>query len=139
MMKRMTAMVEAAGKANDVAGKRRMPAAMAPANFAESLRQPLSSMLMPAFGRITFLHFWTLASRRRAAVGLAARLYEVDHGRRPATVADLVPGYLEAAPLDPMVDDGSVIGLPTWCVEEEGESEDESEATTEETPKPKDD
>ena len=37
-----------------------------------------------------------------AATGLAIRLYEIDHGRRPERLADLVPEYLPAVPDDPM-------------------------------------
>ncbi len=41
------------------------------------------------------------ASRRRAIVEAAARLFELVKGRRPKSYADLVPTYLPAAPLDP--------------------------------------
>lgn len=39
--------------------------------------------------------------RRRAIVEAAARLFELEKGRRPTGYADLVPAYLPAAPLDP--------------------------------------
>lgn len=41
------------------------------------------------------------ADRRRAIVEAAARLFELEKGRRPTGYADLVPAYLPAAPLDP--------------------------------------
>lgn len=41
------------------------------------------------------------AERRRAIVEAAARLFELEKGRRPAGYADLVPAYLKAIPLDP--------------------------------------
>lgn len=41
------------------------------------------------------------ATRRRALVEAAARLFELEKGRRPKGYADLVPAYLPAAPLDP--------------------------------------
>ena len=41
------------------------------------------------------------ATRRRAIVEAAARLFELEKGRRPTGYADLVPAYLKAVPLDP--------------------------------------
>lgn len=41
------------------------------------------------------------AARRRAIVVAAARLFELERGRRPTGYADLVPAYLPAEPLDP--------------------------------------
>ena len=41
-----------------------------------------------------------------AAVALAIRLYEIDNGRRPAKLADLVPKYLPAVPDDPFDNPG---------------------------------
>lgn len=41
------------------------------------------------------------ATRRRAIVEAAARLFELEKGRRPTGYADLVPAYLKAIPLDP--------------------------------------
>ena len=45
-----------------------------------------------------------------AAVALAIRLFEVDHGCRPDTLAELVPDYLPAVPLDPFAADRREIG-----------------------------
>jgi hypothetical protein len=36
-----------------------------------------------------------------AGVALAIRLYELDHGQRPAMLAELVPDYLASVPCDP--------------------------------------
>ena len=44
-----------------------------------------------------------------AATALAIRLYQLDHGRRPTTLADLVPAYLPAVPLDPFAADGRTV------------------------------
>ena len=41
------------------------------------------------------------ATRRRAIVEAAARVFELEKSRRPTGYADLVPAYLPAAPLDP--------------------------------------
>jgi hypothetical protein len=38
---------------------------------------------------------------RQLVIALAARAYEMDKGRRPASAADLVPEYLKAVPQDP--------------------------------------
>jgi hypothetical protein len=38
---------------------------------------------------------------RQLLVDLAARVYELEHGHRPSSVAELVPDYLKAVPKDP--------------------------------------
>jgi competence protein ComGC len=38
---------------------------------------------------------------RQLLVALAARAYELDKGRRPASLTELVPDYLKAVPKDP--------------------------------------
>jgi hypothetical protein len=59
------------------------------------------------------LPFTALAERRLAATALAICLYEADHGRRPARLADLVPDYLPAIPADPLSpDDRPICYLP---------------------------
>ncbi len=54
--------------------------------------------------------FWTLTSRRLAATALALRLYELDHGQRPATLDELVPNYLPHIPRDPFSADNRPLG-----------------------------
>ena len=58
-----------------------------------------------------------VANRRLAAVAVAVRLYRVDHaGRLPGALADLVPQYLPAVPVDPMRADGGPLGYaPTYA------------------------
>ena len=51
--------------------------------------------------RVFWLHFRALARRRMAAAAVAVRLYELDRGARPPTLAALVPDYLPRVPLDP--------------------------------------
>jgi len=51
------------------------------------------------------MHYRRLARRRMVALALAIRLYEIDHGNRPVTLRQLIPGYLGKIPKDPM--DGS--------------------------------
>ena len=46
---------------------------------------------------------------RQLLVDLAARAYQLDHGRRPASVADLTPDYLRAVPKDPFSDTNLVL------------------------------
>ncbi|HNQ23944.1 MAG TPA: hypothetical protein PKK06_12705 [Phycisphaerae bacterium] len=54
-------------------------------------------------------YYRSLARRRLAATALAIRWYAVDHGGRPTTLEELVPGYLPAVPLDPLASDGSAL------------------------------
>jgi len=39
---------------------------------------------------------------RQLTIDLAARAYELDKGKPPATVNDLVPDYLKTIPQDPL-------------------------------------
>ena len=41
-------------------------------------------------------------NRRQVMVDFASRAYELGKGRRPASLAELVPGYLKAVPVDPV-------------------------------------
>jgi hypothetical protein len=58
-------------------------------------------LLMPSVDRAVLTHYRGLAERRAAAVLLAIRLYQVDHGAAPANLNLLVPTYLPAVPIDP--------------------------------------
>jgi hypothetical protein len=42
------------------------------------------------------------ARRRRLLINLASRAYELEKGKRPATIAELVPDYIKAIPSDPV-------------------------------------
>ncbi|HUU97565.1 MAG TPA: hypothetical protein VM487_17655 [Phycisphaerae bacterium] len=70
----------------------------------------LSRILLPSVHRALELHFRTIAMRRMAALALAVRLYEVDHGRRPHSLAELIPEYLSEIPLDPFAAGGRPLG-----------------------------
>ncbi|TWT41832.1 hypothetical protein RAS1_29550 [Phycisphaerae bacterium RAS1] len=64
------------------------------------------------------------ADDRMAAIALAMRLFEHDHGRRPASLDVLVPDYLSALPLDPFRDAPLVYVadpecLHLYCVDED--------------------
>ncbi len=70
----------------------------------------LSGILLPSLSRAHLLHFRMIVSRRMAATGLAIRLFELDHGRRPESLDELVPSYLERVPADPFAAEGHVLG-----------------------------
>jgi hypothetical protein len=56
-------------------------------------------------------HYRVLTDRRLAAVALAIRLFVVEHGGRwPRDLAELVPQYLPAVPVDPMATGGKPLG-----------------------------
>lgn len=71
--------------------------------------RPFSAIILPSWERAFIVHFRNLARRRLAAVALALRLYELDHGQRPEQLADLVPDYLEAIPKDPFDPSGGLV------------------------------
>jgi len=67
---------------------------------SEIVTRFLSSLLLPAYDRAVAMHHWYLMRRQLAAAALAIRLYELDHGRRPETLKQLVPDYLPRVPED---------------------------------------
>jgi hypothetical protein len=74
---------------------------------ARPWRHLMASMLMPSLKRAIETDFRLMTDRRLAATALAARWYAADHaGKLPARLEDLVPGYLDAVPLDPMASAG---------------------------------
>jgi len=111
-LERFTAYVEAATAEDWPSARRLLPVPAEPiaSSGLWALVTTLSSIVMPSMERAVQLHFRALALRRMAATALAIRLYEVDHGRRPATLAELVPDYLAAVPRDPYAADGRALG-----------------------------
>ncbi len=75
----------------------------------ERILHPISWTELPWVDRTFVLHFRALAMRRMAATALAIRLYEIDHGRWPSALSDLVSEYLPTIPADPFADDGRPI------------------------------
>jgi hypothetical protein len=90
------------------------PSGTAPASSGSRwVSRLLSSSLMSSLERATLIPFRDRAQRRMTAVALALRLYELDHGRRAAALAELVPDYLPAIPRDPFdAGDGPIRYLP---------------------------
>ncbi|HNO80566.1 MAG TPA: hypothetical protein PKN33_21165 [Phycisphaerae bacterium] len=66
-----------------------------------------AAILMPSYERTILLDFRLRAQRRMAAITLAIRLFEIDHGARPRALEELVPDYLDSVPCDPFAE-GSV-------------------------------
>jgi hypothetical protein len=74
-------------------------------SLLRSLTRPVSDTPFGSAGGSApsglFAYFRHLARCRMAATALAIRLFELDRGRRPATLAELVPDYIPHVPLDP--------------------------------------
>ncbi len=73
------------------------------------LRHPFRGYLTGAFDWTFELYFRLLSRRRLAATALAIRLYEIDHGRRPELLSELVPVYLPRVPEDPFTENGQTL------------------------------
>ncbi len=67
------------------------------------------TLFNPNMSRLVLRKYQGILLRRQAAAALAARMFEIKYGRRPANVRELVPEFLESAPLDPVVGGGAVI------------------------------
>lgn len=102
------------------AARRHAPGAPSP-NFPPDgpagIAHLFSNILTPSLEGMLKQVYTLIALRRLAATGLGIRLYELDHGRRPRTLAELVPDYLPAAPGDPFdPEEGSLRYLPDAAV-----------------------
>ena len=69
----------------------------------------LSALLLHQMGGTLCGTIVERARRRLAASALAVRLYQDDHGHRPATLDELLPDYLPFVPLDPTSAEGEPI------------------------------
>lgn len=113
MMECSTAAAAAGSAPNWATAQALLPPEPQPPSGFDKLPQMMSSILLPSLGRAVELHFQALAKRRMAVLALAIRLYEIDHGRRPTTLDELVPDYLSAVPRDPFDGaDGPIRYLP---------------------------
>jgi hypothetical protein len=110
---RQTNLANALGAANWPAAQAhaRIPAERAAELGPVTLCATLFSRIMESsLSNAVALQYRGMASRRMAAIGLAIRMYELDHGRLPNELSELVPRYLRVVPLDPMAADGRQIG-----------------------------
>ena len=69
----------------------------------------LSTIMMPTLDRLRDIHYRYLAGRQMAGVALAIRIYQIERGRLPDTLGQLVPDYLADVPQDPMAEPGNPI------------------------------
>lgn len=99
MLRYTTQFIDAAALPDLPSAKAKMP------DRNQIPRGPLhltAGMLLPALDRAITMQFRSASDRRAAATALALHLYAADHaGQLPGTLADLVPAYLPAVPLDP--------------------------------------
>jgi hypothetical protein len=93
-----------------------LPRDEGPLSLFRRLTRPMTDASFFYFGsqgtatrRFVKRHYHYLARRRMAATALAIRLFEVDHQRRPDTLAELVPEYLPHVPVDSFSPDGAAI------------------------------
>jgi hypothetical protein len=110
MLRILTKLAEAAAQSSYSVLRTKLPQGSGQLSKLQAVWRPFSTILAPSFDRLCVLHFRALAMRRMAAVALAIRLYELDHGKRPEQLTELVPKYLPAVPQDPFAADGRPIG-----------------------------
>lgn len=76
----------------------------------DSLTHNISRRLVPYSGGSISYRFELTAQSRLAAVRLALRLFELDHGKLPSALDALVPEYIVSVPEDPLIGSGKPIG-----------------------------
>lgn len=104
MLEWNTDMIEAASEADNLHAWRDNLAQRQPIDPQDQsfLLRPLAQIFLPVYGAAARTHYQAQAVLRSTAIALAIKLYEHDHGRRPETLAELVPDYLDEVPLDPL-------------------------------------
>ncbi len=112
-MKYYTDYAKVAAAPNWPAAAAAVPPLPEPGSLPEKTAAAWSRIMLPNLDGAGRQHYAALAHRRFAATALALRLYEIDHGQRPQSLAELVPDYLPAVPLDPFdADNGELRYLP---------------------------
>ena len=109
-LRHMTAIIDAVREPDWPAAKAAFPPSVNDWSPLERLTRPISGIMLPSLDRAVLLHYRAVAETRMAAITLAIRLYETDHGRRPNELEHLVPRYLPAVPPDPFAKDARPIG-----------------------------
>lgn len=101
MMERSDVLALAGTASNWPTARQRLPPDPTRGPAAKQVSRFFSRILSSSLDRAVYIRFRLCADRRMAGTSLAMRLYEVNHGRRPAALPELVPDYLPAVPLDP--------------------------------------
>jgi hypothetical protein len=98
----------ALGAEADAAGAPDLPSATTALSKPAARSSPprgqwdLRSLRSPMFQRSLTPHYNAGLMRRKAAIALAERLYELKYGKQPRKIEDLVPEFLPALPIDPV-------------------------------------
>jgi len=71
--------------------------------------RPITTLLVPSLEGAFEIHHNAIAKRRMSGTAVAVRMYQIDQGRRPEKLQDLVPKYLPKVPQDPMDEPGNSI------------------------------
>lgn len=103
LARHVTAVAEAVTHPSYVEAARRMPVVPKRGRLGMALHpwSMLLSGLEGSYRKAVLISYSVLAQRRLAAVALAAAMFQADHGRPIASLAELVPTYLTSVPTDP--------------------------------------
>ncbi|MBX9582949.1 MAG: hypothetical protein K2X87_21800 [Gemmataceae bacterium] len=71
-----------------------------PAEVGEAIGNTLTGLLLPALGKMVDTRDRATQVERNLSVAFALAAYRADHGKYPAALADLAPGYLKEVPDD---------------------------------------
>ena len=104
-----TRMLRAGSAADWPAAQAQWPPQESASGPIHAVSHMMSEMLLPSLDRALVIHYRAITMRRLAALGLAMRLYELDNGRRPETLAELAPAYIPAIPRDPFDPGGGAL------------------------------
>ena len=110
MMQRETTWAEAGEKSAWPASRPPGPTVPGAALGLRRVAHSFSGISIGSCERRAHSHFRNLAFLRMAAIALAIRMYELDHGRRPQRLEALVRDYLSHLPEDPFRPSYSRIG-----------------------------
>jgi hypothetical protein len=110
LLRDATDSVRASAEATWPRAKARLPKPPQSADFFGHLLAAYRYSFTTSARRSLVQHYRYVAERKMAGTALAIRLYEIDHGDRPATLDMLVPKYLGTLPFDPFGDGVQTFG-----------------------------
>jgi hypothetical protein len=104
-----TRYVESSGQLSYPTAMEKAPAPQSPLG-PNVLAQAIAATCTSSFEQLLAIGFRRMSQRRMAGVALAIRLYEIEQGRRPEELSELVPRYMRELPGDPFAADGRTFG-----------------------------
>lgn len=92
------------------------------APYPKQQSRVLCAWLIVRYGTALRNHFQWLHARRAAGLRLAMRLYELEQGRLPTQLQELVPDLIDRVPIDPLLENDTLFTIESLAEANVGDS-----------------